>query len=189
MIERKTLQQNRTAGVIKRKTLQQKRTAGVNERKTRRAGKPLRRRNRNTSPRRQPPRAPTPLPELYPAKRNIPPAHNSRSYEAEERIFASARTSALIGSRAKRSRPDRRPSARNNIILRRNRPSLRRIISPFPCPLPEFNLQWGGKTVIIKTNKRNAERHKSQRFAHREPELLKAGGEARFFSTFQGGRR
>ena len=126
---------------------------------------------------------------LYPAKRNISPAHYSRSHKPEYHIFASARTSALIGSRTKRNRPDRRPSARNNIILRRNRPSPRRIISPFPRPLPEFNLQWGGKTVIIKANKRNAERHKSQRFAHREPELLKAGGEARFFSTFQGGRR
>ena len=131
-----------------------------------------RRRNRNTSPRRQTPARTHAPAGLYPAKRNISPAHNSRSYEAEERIFTSARTSALIGSRTKR-----------------NRPSLRRIISPFPCPLPEFNLQWGGKTVIIKANKRNAERHKSQRFAHREPELLKAGGGARFFSTFQGGRR
>ena len=147
-------------------------------RKTRRAGKPLRHLRRRlpfqgrqpASPQQEhiaPPPAParTHVPAgLYPAKRNLSPAHYSRSYKPEYRIAASARTSALIGSRTKR-----------------NRPSLRRIISPFPCPLPEFNLQWGGKTVIIKANKRNAERHKPQRFAHREPESLKAGGEARFF--------
>ena len=123
-----------------------------------------RRRNRNTSPRRQPPRAPTPLPACIRPNATFRRRTIHEHTITRRRIFASARTSALIGSRTKR-----------------NRPSLRRIISPFPCPLPEFNLQWGGKTVIIKANKRNAERHKSQRFAHREPELLKAGGEARFF--------
>ena len=120
----------------------------------------------------RPPRAPTPLPAYIRPNATFRRRTIHEHTITRRRIAASARTSALIGSRTKR-----------------NRPSLRRIISPFPCPLPEFNLQWGGKTVIIKANKRNAERHKSQRFAHREPELLKAGGEARFFSTFQGGRR
>ena len=42
----------------------------------------------------QPPRAQTLLPELQPAKRDIAPAHDSRSYKAEQRIAAIARTNA-----------------------------------------------------------------------------------------------
>ena len=40
----------------------------------------------------QPPRAQTPVPELKPAKRNIAPAHYSRSYDAKQHCAASART-------------------------------------------------------------------------------------------------
>ena len=52
---------------------------------------------------------------LYPAKRSISPAYNSRSHKPEYHIAASARASALIGSRIKWNRYSRRLSARNNI--------------------------------------------------------------------------
>ena len=53
-----------------------------------------RRRNRLARPADQPPRAQTLLPALKPAKRNIAPARNSRSYKARQRIAATARCSA-----------------------------------------------------------------------------------------------
>ena len=97
-------------GVNERKTLQQNRTAGVIKRKTRRAGKPLRRlRRRLPFQGRQPASpqqehiAPPPAPArthacagLYPAKRNISPAHYSLSNEVEKRIATSARTDAWL---------------------------------------------------------------------------------------------
>ena len=52
------------------------------------------RRNRLARPADQPPRAQTLLPALKPAKRNIAPARNSRSYKARQRIAATARCSA-----------------------------------------------------------------------------------------------
>ena len=54
----------------------------------------LRRAFFSSTPRRQPPRAQTPVPELKPARRNVAPACNSRSLKAENRFFASARNNA-----------------------------------------------------------------------------------------------
>ena len=54
----------------------------------------LRRAFFSSTPRRQPPRAQTPVPELKPARRNAAPACNSRSLKAENRFFASARNNA-----------------------------------------------------------------------------------------------
>ena len=45
--------------------------------------------------RRQLPRAPTPVPGLYPARYNLSPANNSRSYNLHRRSTASARTNAF----------------------------------------------------------------------------------------------
>ena len=42
----------------------------------------------------RPPRAQSLQPELQPAKRNIPPARNSRTHKSEYRFFASARNTA-----------------------------------------------------------------------------------------------
>ena len=45
--------------------------------------------------RRQLPRAPTPVPDLQPARYNLSPANNSRSYNLHRRSTASARTNAF----------------------------------------------------------------------------------------------
>ena len=66
------------------KTLQEKRKAGRC-----RAQSAARETQRRAG---QPPRAQTPVPELQPAKRNIAPAHYSRSYDAKQHCAASART-------------------------------------------------------------------------------------------------
>ena len=54
--------------------------------------------NKTTPPRRQTPRAQTPVPALQPAKRSLSPAHNSRTFKAEYRPAASARNNARLYS-------------------------------------------------------------------------------------------
>ena len=62
----------------------------------------------------QPPRAQTPRPELKPAKRSLSPAHDSLTYKAQYRFFASARNTAPQNSpRAQSLQPELKPAKRN----------------------------------------------------------------------------
>ena len=101
--------EGKETGVIERRTFQQERMAGVRGAQNAtcretppsptatppfQGRQPTLPQQSRRAPQTSPPRAQSPLPELQPAKRNVSPAHNSLSYEAEQRIAAPARNNA-----------------------------------------------------------------------------------------------
>ena len=99
--------EGKETGVIERKTFRQERMTGVRGAQNAtcretppsptatppfQGRQPTLPQQERRAPQTSPPRAQSPLPELQPAKRNLSTAHNSLSYEAEQRIAAPART-------------------------------------------------------------------------------------------------